>query len=144
MSGALRSAATCRKTPRAFSDCGATTTGTPRLMIPAFSLAISSTVSPSVLTWSRLIWVMAQISGATTLVASSLPPSPTSTTWKSAPSRVNQTNAIAVSTSKKVTSAYGPVPTDSTVGHMSSTSAAKSSGSIGSSPTRMRSTVRCR
>ena len=71
-------------------------------MMPAFSKAIFSTVSPSVATWSRLMDVIAHTSGCTMLVESSLPPSPTSITWKVAPILAKWTNAIAVSASNVV------------------------------------------
>ena len=86
----------------AASLLGAATTGTPGFMMPAFSKAIFSTVSPRMDTWSRLMEVIAQTSGRTMLVESSLPPSPTSITWKSAPMLAKWTNAIAVSASKVV------------------------------------------
>ena len=69
-------------------------------MMPAFSRAIAVSVEPSRSVWSRLTGVMTETSGSTTLVASSRPPSPTSTTASSTPASANTQNAIAVSTSK--------------------------------------------
>ena len=56
------------------------TNGAPGLAMPAFSPAIFSRVSPRYFMWSRSILVTALTSGRTTLVLSSRPPSPTSTT----------------------------------------------------------------
>jgi hypothetical protein len=52
--------------------------------------------------WSRAIFVTALTSGVTTLVLSSRPPSPTSTTAISAPRAAKSANAIAVVASKNV------------------------------------------
>ncbi len=50
--------------------------------------------------WSRLTGVIAVTAGASTLVASSRPPSPTSTTAASTPSLAKWRRAQAVVTSK--------------------------------------------
>ena len=79
-------APTCRHRSRITTPAsrawGLTTTVEPSLMIPAFSEAISASVSPRMAMWSLLIEVMTATSGVTTLVASSRPPSPTSMVWK--------------------------------------------------------------
>jgi len=52
------------------------TTGTPGLMIPAFSEAMAARVRPRYSVWSREIEVMTETKGKTTLVASNRPPCP--------------------------------------------------------------------
>mmetsp|Transcript_39400 Transcript_39400/g.79564 ORF Transcript_39400/g.79564 Transcript_39400/m.79564 type:complete len:346 (-) Transcript_39400:458-1495(-) len=79
---------------------GPTTTGTPGFITPAFSSAISSTVSPRMRVWSSPMDVMTDTVGVTTLVASSRPPKPTSRTTTSA--ALKWWNASAVVNSKKV------------------------------------------
>ena len=74
----------------------------PSLIIPAFFSAISRTVSPRTSVCSRLTLVMTETRAFTTLVASSLPPIPTSRTAKSTPSSEKYLKAIAVTISKKV------------------------------------------
>ena len=66
----------------------------------AFSAAISATVSPSSLVWSRAMPVTTDTSATTTLVASHRPPNPTSTTATSAALAVNIENAMAAVSSK--------------------------------------------
>ena len=61
------------------------TEGMPCLMIPAFSKAIFSMVSPRKAVCSMLMLLMTATSGTMTLVASKRPPMPTSTTAKSTP-----------------------------------------------------------
>ena len=70
--------------------------------MPAFSQAIGSSVSPRYFMWSRAILVTPLTSGRTTLVLSSRPPSPTSTTAISAPRAAKSAKASAVVASKKV------------------------------------------
>jgi len=82
----------------------AETNGTPGLRIPAFSAAIASIVSPRISVWSSPIDVITVTSGASTLVQSSRPPRPTSTTAQLTLSCANQSNPSAVATSKKVRS----------------------------------------
>ena len=53
-------------------------TGTPGLMMPAFSRAIEASVLPSWRMWSKLIDVITLTTGRHTLVESSRPPRPTS------------------------------------------------------------------
>ena len=77
-------------------------TGIASLIIPAFSFAISSIVSPNMCVWSFEIEVMIDKIGETTLVASSLPPSPTSIMAKSTSSSLKYKKAKRVITSKKV------------------------------------------
>ena len=59
---------------------GLITTGTPGLIMPAFSPAISGRVLPSVFIWSNPIDAMTDTMGVITLVESRLPPRPTSIT----------------------------------------------------------------
>ena len=70
-------------------------------MMPAFSAAISSTVPPSSLVWSIEIGVMTATTPSATLVQSSLPPTPTSSTTTSTGVSAKIAKAIPVSTSKK-------------------------------------------
>ena len=70
-------------------EISAVTNGTPAFMMPAFSPAISTSDSPRYSAWSKATLVTAVTSGCTTLVASSRPPSPTSITATSTPSRAN-------------------------------------------------------
>ena len=56
------------------------TTGTPSLIIPAFSLAIFVSVSPRYWVWSRPMLVITHKSGWMIFVQSNLPPMPTSIT----------------------------------------------------------------
>ena len=62
-------------------------TGTPGLMMPAFSRAIAASVLPSWRMWSKLIDVITLTAGRQTFVESSRPPRPTSSTaastWRS-------------------------------------------------------------
>mmetsp|Transcript_6979 Transcript_6979/g.15946 ORF Transcript_6979/g.15946 Transcript_6979/m.15946 type:complete len:257 (-) Transcript_6979:421-1191(-) len=70
---------------------------TPGLKIPAFSRAISSMVSPSTLVWSSPREVTPHTTGlGTMLVASSLPPSPTSRTTTSISALQKTSNATHV------------------------------------------------
>ena len=59
-------------------------------MIAAFSRAIAATVGPSHSVWSRSTFVIAATPPSQACVASSRPPSPTSTTARSTASRANQ------------------------------------------------------
>ena len=76
--------------------------GIPSLIIPAFSNAISSIVSPRMFIWSYETVVITETAGKMMLVESSLPPRPTSITAKSTFSSAKCLNAIAVVTSKNV------------------------------------------
>jgi hypothetical protein len=71
-------------------------------MIPAFSVAISSIVSPRYFWWSSPIGVSTTTSPRTTLVQSQTPPIPTSTAAASTGASANAANAIGVSTSNAV------------------------------------------
>ena len=70
------------------------------LMMPAFSVAISSMVSPRKCRWSIPIGVTTQTGASTTFVASHEPPMPTSTTATSTGRSANAAYATATSTSK--------------------------------------------
>ena len=69
-------------------------------MMPAFSVAICSSVSPRYLVWSMATGVMTDTAPSAMLVASQVPPSPTSITATSTGASANAANAIAASTSK--------------------------------------------
>ena len=71
-------------------------------MIAAFSRAIAVTVDPSRSMWSRSTLVIAATPPSQAWVASSRPPSPTSTTARSTRSSANQRKATAVSSSNSV------------------------------------------
>ena len=90
------------KTFSASGNCGANIIGTFGFMIPAFSFAIALIVFPNVSVWSRLILVITDTMGLRTLVASSLPPIPTSIIWKSTSISLKCKNAIAVNISNVV------------------------------------------
>ena len=74
----------------------------PAWMMPALAQAISSTVSPSHSVWSSPIGVITQTPASMTLVASSAPPSPTSTTAMSTGASAKVAKASAVVMSKYV------------------------------------------
>ena len=101
--------------------------------MPAFSPAISSSVSPRYFTWSSSILVTTLTRGWSTLVLSSRPPSPTSTTAISAPRAAKSANAIAVVASKKV------APCSSISGRSLAVHIATASSEIGTPSTRIRS-----
>ena len=65
------------------------------LMIPDFSSAMASTVSPSIRVWSRLTGVTTATWPSATFVASQAPPSPTSTMATSTGASANAAYAIA-------------------------------------------------
>jgi len=71
-------------------------------MMPAFSAAIRSIVSPSTCWWSRPMEVITEASGVTMFVASRRPPSPVSQTTTSTPASTKAIKAITVVNSKKV------------------------------------------
>jgi hypothetical protein len=78
------------------------TTGTPALMMPAFSLATSGRVGPQELDVVQgHVRQHHDVGFETTFVASSRPPSPTSTTAVSTPASAMARNAMAVVASKK-------------------------------------------
>jgi hypothetical protein len=111
----------------------------PGLMMPAFSKAILASVSPRKSMWSMEMLVIAVATGrSTTLVASNRPPSPTSSTSRSAGTVANRWKATAVVTSNTVIGA--PALTRSTC-----SSASDSASSVTNSPaSRMRSWKRTR
>ena len=84
-------------------SCGHDTTVEPSFTMPAFSWAISASVLPSRFVWSSAIDTIAATSGAAmTLVESSRPPSPTSSTTISQPTCAKCTSATAVISSNSV------------------------------------------
>ena len=99
--GACISSALFLITPRAGSGL-MVTQGTPSFIMPAFSKAIFSMVSPRYSVCSRLMLLMTETKGVTTLVASNLPPIPTSNTAISTFSSRKCIMAMAVVTSKNV------------------------------------------
>ena len=122
--------------------CGAVTTVAPGLMMPALSRAMASTVSPRIFVWSRLMDVMTHTCGdSTVLVASSVPPIPTSSTCQSSRRSAKAWKAMAVSVSKVVTPSLLSASTD---GHTASSVAAKSSSDSGAPFTCTRSRMVCR
>ena len=78
------------------------TTGILALIMPAFSPAINSRVSPRISVWSKPILVMAVRIGSQMLVLSSRPPNPTSIIAISTCCLRKYKNAKAVVISKKV------------------------------------------
>ncbi len=70
-------------------------------MMPAFSVAICSIVSPSHCMWSSAIGVITATAPSATLVASQRPPRPTSITATSTGASAKAANIIPVRTSKK-------------------------------------------
>ena len=76
----------------------------PGLMMPAFSRAMAATSVPSRWVWSRSIGVTTETPASATLVASQVPPSPTSTTATSIGASANAAYAMAVMISKNVSS----------------------------------------
>ena len=91
-SGHRRRAATRRIACLGSSSQTPLTAGRDRLRIPAFSVAIAPSVLPSCRVWSKAMLVMTERTGWTTLVESSRPPMPTSSTTASdlAPGEVEQ------------------------------------------------------
>jgi len=89
----LRSTAPSARRPRpgitaiTASCCAPAITGRPALMMPLFSRAIVSMSGPRYCVCSRLMRVRTDTRGSTTLVASSLPPMPVSSTTTRTPWR---------------------------------------------------------
>ncbi len=98
---ASTSTARFSSTCAASTGCCARTTVASFLTIPAFSEAISPGVEPSRSVWSREMGVTTATEPSMTLVASQLPPMPTSTTATSTGASAKAAYAMAVSTSKK-------------------------------------------
>ena len=104
-SGAFISFAFCQMTLAAAGVCLAEMTGMPGLIMPAFSVAMAVRLLPKKCSWSWAMGVMteaATASGASTLVASIRPPSPTSSKRVSAGWRAKAKKAVAVVISKNV------------------------------------------
>ena len=78
------------------------TTGTFGLIIPPFSNAIFSWVSPRISTWSKPMDVITETIGETTFVESSLPPKPVSNIARSTFALWKCSKAMPVIHSKKV------------------------------------------
>ena len=81
--------------------------------MPAFSTAISSSVSPRYLAWSIATGVTTATCPSATLVASQVPPMPTSTTATSTGASANAAKAIPVITSKNDSGCSWPASTSS-------------------------------
>ena len=131
-------------TSAASGGCAAITTCAPSKTIPAFSVAISASVVPSSGTWSSPTGSRTQVPACTTLVASQLPPSPTSSTATSTGASANAAKAIPVSTSKNVIGTDERASTSCTSGSTSSKTAAKRSSVSGTPSTAIRSFGVCR
>lgn len=123
----MPSRATVASTSTAFfsSTCAASTGCCARitvascLMMPPFSRAISPGVAPRRSVWSRLIGVITATEPSITLVASQVPPMPTSTTAASTGASAKAAYAMPVSTSKKDSRNSSAASTISTYGLMS-------------------------
>ncbi len=113
-------------------------------MIPAFSPAISATVVPSRLVWSRSIGVTTATVPSATFVASQVPPSPTSITATSTGASANAANAIPVTISKNVmaTPSICRPSTISTYGWSSRHSSSNRRSLIGTPSIAIRSLIR--
>ena len=98
-------------TSKASCSCGYIITGTFSFIIPDFSSAIFSKVSPNICIWSKLIDAITQAIGVITFVESCLPPSPTSITAKSTPCSQKYKNIAQVIISNSVGLSY---PSDNT------------------------------
>ena len=98
--GAWFSPAIVSNTIRVSGVVSPITTGTPFLIIPAFSIAICSSDVPRNWVWSMPILVIIDRIGVMMLVQSRRPPSPTSITAMSTSISAKYLNAIAVVSSK--------------------------------------------
>ena len=96
----------------------------PGLMIPDFSVAISSTVDPRSRVWSMATGVITATCPSATLVASQVPPRPTSTTATSTGASANAAYPSTTDSMKKLSrlppSATARWSTSSTTGSTSS------------------------
>ncbi len=99
--GDFFSSAASANTFRTSPDASPITTGIPSLIIPAFSEAIFSRVSPRNCVWSNDILVIILIMGVMIFVLSSRPPSPVSITATSTLRFAKNSNAITIVSSKK-------------------------------------------
>ena len=132
-----------RQASRITSDaCGgwaADTVQAPSFTIPAFSRAISAIVSPRRSVWSSPMGVIAQAIGWITLVESSRPPRPHSTTARSTRRSLKYTKARAVSISKNEPMPSGRSRVPSMSGRARSVNPANARSVMGSPSTWMRS-----
>ena len=99
--GAFSDEAIASKTGRVSGAVSPTTTGIPCLMIPDFSIAMSSSELPRNCVWSILMLVMTDKIGMMMFVQSRRPPMPTSITAISTCLSAKYLKAMAVVTSKK-------------------------------------------
>ena len=95
-----------RRTTTSPSPSAPVTARSPRSMIAAFSRAIAVTVLPRRSVWSRSTLVTTATPPSQAWVASSRPPSPTSTSARSGPASANRANTTAVRSSNSVGSPY--------------------------------------
>ena len=102
MKGADFDSQTLLMTRRAPGSVTPVMQGIPFFTMPAFSAAIFSRVFPRISVCSRPTFVMTEIKGRRTFVASSRPPRPASMIATSTFFRAKWTNAIAVVASKNV------------------------------------------
>ena len=114
-------------------------------MMPAFSAAISATVSPRNFMWSSPTGVTTATSASIWFVASHRPPSPTSTTATSTGASANAAYASAVITSKKESWISERSSTSAMYGSISRYTSTKRSAEIGapSITTRSVTLTRC-
>ena len=89
-------------------------------MIPAFSPAIVATSLPRYSAWSIATGVTTATRASATLVASHVPPMPTSMTATSTGASANSAYAMPTITSKKLIGCSPPASTICTYGAMSS------------------------
>ena len=110
-------------------------------MIPPFSRAISARVDPRYCWWSSPILVMMDTRGVSTLVASSLPPKPTSTMAIStrAWAKMRKANTVIIS------NGVNRMPAGSRSGLIAATVSTTSPGETHRGPIRIRSqkSIRC-
>ena len=129
--------ATSSTAARTSPSIAPSTMSRPGFAIPAFSRAMATSVGPSRSVWSRAMRVIAAARGVgITLVASSRPPRPTSTTARSTRASWKARNAASVATSKNESSG---VASSARVRNDAS-----ASSPIGAPPTWMRSANRQR
>src|SRR5215469_15058586 len=114
------SVARCSSTSAAAGGCWASTATAPGLIMPALSAAISATVLPRYLVWSRDIGVTTATAPSATFVLSQVPPMPTSSTQTSTGASANTEKAIPTSTSKNDNGTSWVASTMSTYGLISS------------------------
>ena len=141
-------AAASRRTAATSGSWRADTTTASGLMMPDFTDAISTRVSPRRSVWSRPTGVKTATSPSAVLVESHAPPIPTSTTATSTGASEKATKARTVSSSKNVSGASPAsascASTRATNGAISSQAATTAASAIGSPSTTMRSVNRMR